>query len=73
MQECVFSGNEPDILDAFSNGLMYSDNNITVWNDEAEVYETTRTLEQAEQQVNWLYGSDNFITRQRLVRLRNWF
>ena len=68
VQECVFSGNEPDILDSFSKGMLYSDGNITVWNEEAESYEITRTLEQAEEEVKWLYGSDNFITNMRRVR-----
>lgn len=70
IQECTFSGNEPELVDSFSKGVFFSDQELTVWNDDKGRYEMAGTLEDAEEARNWLYGSSNFLTKQRAVRTR---
>jgi hypothetical protein len=62
----VFSGNEPDRLDAFSKGVFYSDENYTVWDDQG-IYEITQPWELADERAIWLYGNDPFLTKMRQV------
>ena len=67
MQQSVFSGNEPELLDSFSQGAFYSDESITVWNDDEAAYETTKSLSEGDEAEAWLFGDDAFLTKMRQV------
>lgn len=67
MQQSVFSGNEPELLDSFSQGAFYSDESITVWNDDEAAYESTNSLAEGDEAEAWLFGDDAFLTKMRQV------